>query len=257
MIHPVALAVGGLNVVVGMPEGGGQELLWRDSQGEVMVADVPEQLTRGERSLKHSPDLFGINDVSTYLLESLLRQRESHPLDRQGVVPIRLDQTHKSAHVEVSNLWVEEHICAPILIDVPVVQLALGIRRGAQVKHVVIPLRIAMFAGVDMENDGCILITQQHRPAAAQQVVQIGLPAVCVEDGQTGLCGDGIRQFQGQPVRLAELFLQEGGVPEPCRLLIEVLLVSDMAEDRVDCRGSRKGEAWWSARRSCRGSSRW
>ncbi len=103
---------------------------------------------------------------------------KSQTVEHQRVVPIRLDQAHEHTQVKFARLGYKKHIITPVLIDIAVIAVALGIVFRREDKIIVITLNIAMFTPKRMDD---VLLTQHHRVTAAQDIIKKCLAAVSIK----------------------------------------------------------------------------
>ena len=70
------------------------------------------------------------------------RECEPAALDNQWIITIGLDQPQERQHIVVPNLWLEQHIATPVLIDVAEVGIALRVGFSSQVEVIIVALQI-------------------------------------------------------------------------------------------------------------------
>ena len=106
---------------------------------------------------------------------------ERRPFNDQGIVPIRLDQVQKADHMAVPDIRVKPHVVAPVLVDVPVISVALRVERRGEHKMVIITFGVAMFTAINVKYDVSLTGLQRNRQPAAQNVIQKSVSGVQVK----------------------------------------------------------------------------
>src|SRR3989338_7281741 len=106
---------------------------------------------------------------------------ERRPFNDQGIVPIRLDQVQKADHMAVPDIRVKPHVVAPVLVDVPVISVALRVERRCEHKMVIITFGVAMFTAINVKYDVSLTGLERNRQPAAQNIIKKGLAGVQIE----------------------------------------------------------------------------
>jgi len=233
VIHPVALAEGCLEGCLGLGQNVPDELLRRDGEPHLPIGDALQQPARGERlGQQRAQRLRPVNQGQEAGLPAG-RHGEAAAVDHERVVAIGLDQPQEGQHVEIADGRVQQHVAAPVLGDIAVVGVALGVKFGRQVERVVVSLQVAMFATVEVVD----LPVELHRPAAAQRVVQQALAAVGVEAGNGGLRGNGPGELECQGLRLCALGREGGALRQARGLPVDDRNIAGVAGDCPECHG--------------------
>ena len=94
---------------------------------------------------------------------------ETLKLDHEGIVSIELDQIEEGLDIPRLQPWIEKNLGAAVLIDIPVVSIALREICGRQLKEIVVALHVPVFAGVVVEHLGTFRPLYNERLAAAQR----------------------------------------------------------------------------------------
>ena len=96
-------------------------------------------------------------------------ERELAALHHQGIVPIGLNQAHKSVNIVSSDVRVEKNVTAAVLVDIAIITVALRVIFCRQGKGILISFGITRCAGVNVIRG--VILAQQDGPAASQNVI--------------------------------------------------------------------------------------
>jgi len=188
VIDPVPFPKLSFETQFSLGDGSLDKSLGRHRQADPPIEDCFQKLAGREGASQQRAQFLRAVDQMKCGRQTVRWDDEAAAINRQRIVAIGLDQPQEGQHLRVTDGGIQQHVAAPILVDVAIAGIALRVELRRQIKSVVVALEIAVPATVQMVD----VAIQLYRPAAAQDVVQQALPAVSIETGVAGLCSNRI-----------------------------------------------------------------
>ncbi len=184
VVHPVAFGVICREMPVCLAQHGGDEGFGRHRERQILALHRVEQAAGREGCGQDRSQPFGAVHERKQAGVAFGWHGEAAAQDDQGIVAVGLDQAQQVEHLRVAHGRVEQHVAAPVLVDIAVRCIALRIELRGEVKAVVISFQVAVPAAIEV----IARAVQLDGPAAAQDVIQQRLPAITVEASVSRAC---------------------------------------------------------------------
>ncbi|MNI12545.1 hypothetical protein D3C73_657320 [compost metagenome] len=252
VIGPETFPEGGFDVLLRQGQHSAQEFLLACLQRDAMVGNVIDQPSGSEPACTELHQLLlviGSCRVNPFRkLRRLARQDfKGGSLHTQRIVAIRLDQAVEHLDIEAADPGIEEYIIAPVLVHVAEIPVTLGVIFRRQREKVVVALHVPMLAREEMHDSAFSPVVEYEWITAAQEIVQVGLPAVGIKYRRGGTGCNVLRQPVGQAGRFQgfgrNIFITAEGFRFPVDFINVVHMPNNGVQDQLAARSEGPGRA--------------